>query len=189
MLAQPHDKPKPSASVTAPPANFDEAYTQGFAYVWSTLRRMGVREASLPDVTHDVFIVVFRRWNDFDSARPLRPWLFGIAYRVASDHFALAHQRRERLDADVATDHVAHEPSPERALESAQRRAMVHEALQEIPMEQRAVLIAFDLEEQPMNEIALAMEVPVKTGYSRLRLAREALVGALDRALRRRGER
>jgi RNA polymerase sigma-70 factor (ECF subfamily) len=59
-------------------------------------------------------------------------------------------------------------------------------ALAALPEEQRLVFIMFDVEGVPMDRIAFAMECPVKTAYSRLRLAREALraalAGQVDRA-------
>jgi RNA polymerase sigma-70 factor (ECF subfamily) len=166
--------------------SFDAVYEREFDYVWTTLRRMGVPESSLADVAHDVFVVVFRRLGDFDPTRPIRPWLFGIAYRVAADRRALAYNRRE---APAELPDVASEaPSAEQALDRSQRRAMVHEALLRVEEPQRVVLVAHDLEERPMADIAAELEIPVKTAYSRLRLAREALTKALERALLRRGE-
>ncbi len=182
--AQP--SPEPAGPVPVRPS-FDAVYEREFDYVWTTLRRMGVTEASLPDATHDVFVVVFRRLGDFDPARPLRPWLFGISYRVASDRRALAYNRRETPSElpDIDSGALAQDV----ALERSQRRAMVHDALAKVDEGQRAVLIAHDLEDRPMAEIATELEIPVKTAYSRLRLAREALTRALERALRKRGER
>lgn len=179
-------QPDPARSGAERPT-FDAVYEREFDYVWTTLRRMGVGESSLPDATHDVFVVVFRRLEDFDPSRPLRPWLFGIAYRVASDRRALAYNRRETPAEipDISVD----DSNAEAALDRSQRRALVHDALEKVDEGQRAVLIAHDLEERPMAEIASELNIPVKTAYSRLRLAREALTRALDRALRRRGER
>jgi RNA polymerase sigma-70 factor (ECF subfamily) len=52
--------------------------------VLRSLQRLGVPPADLEDVAHDVFVVVYRRWADFDRDRPVRPWLFGIAFRTAA---------------------------------------------------------------------------------------------------------
>ncbi len=176
-----------SAGVGPERPSFDAVYEREFDYVWTTLRRMGVSESSLPDATHDVFVVVFRRLSDFDASRPLRPWLFGIAYRVASDRRALAYNRRETPSELPELDSGA--VGADVSLERSQRRKLVHDALAKVDEGQRAVLIAHDLEERPMAEIAGELEIPVKTAYSRLRLAREALTKALERALRKVGER
>ncbi len=49
-------------------------------FVWRTLRSFGVPESAVEDATHEVFVVVHRRWADWDRraehvalARPSRP--------------------------------------------------------------------------------------------------------------------
>src|SRR5438552_2588961 len=71
-------------------------------YVWSTLRRLGVPSADLEDLTHDVFLQVYRRLDVYDPLRPVRPWLFGFAYRIASQHRRRAHRRHETPGAPEA---------------------------------------------------------------------------------------
>src|SRR5688500_13501181 len=61
-----------------------EAFERGFPYVHKSLRRLGVRDADLEDLAHDVFVVAHRQLERYDPERPLLPWLFGIAVRVAS---------------------------------------------------------------------------------------------------------
>src|SRR3954469_2181115 len=76
---------------------FHDTYEREFEYVWRTLGRFGVREHELPDATHEVFLVLYRRWNELDRARPIRPWLFGVARRVAAD----ARTRKRELPSDA----------------------------------------------------------------------------------------
>ena len=49
--------------------------------MFTFLRRLGVREAEVEDALHDTFITAMRAADCFDSRRPLKPWLLGIAYR------------------------------------------------------------------------------------------------------------
>jgi len=37
------------------------------------------------DATHDAFAQAFRRWEQYDTNRPLRPWLHGIVSHLALD--------------------------------------------------------------------------------------------------------
>ena len=84
---------------------------------------------------HDVFVVIHRRLVDFDATRAIRPWLFGISYRVASEH------RRRRLppqgarapDVDIA-EVPDQAPSPERILASDEARRRVALALEQLPL-------------------------------------------------------
>jgi DNA-directed RNA polymerase specialized sigma24 family protein len=67
-----------------PDDQFRALYEAELAYVMRSLRRLGVPERELQDLAHDVFVVVYRRWAEFDRSRAARPWLFGIALRTAS---------------------------------------------------------------------------------------------------------
>ena len=44
------------------------------------------------DATHDAFAQAFRRWEQYDTNRPIRPWLHGIV-----SHLALDAVRRRRV--------------------------------------------------------------------------------------------
>lgn len=178
----------PIAPPREPAAAFDlgVVYAREFDWVWHTLRRLGVAPRNLPDVTHDVFVVVHQRAHTFDPTRPLRPWLFGVAYRVARDHLALGRNRRESVDDDIEVT----DPSPpqDQHVADAQARALVLAALQHLDLDRRVVFILHDIEEQPMPEIAAALEVPAKTLYARLKVAREQFTAAVRRLRLRRGE-
>jgi len=174
----------PAAGVA--PFDLGAVYGREFDWVWNTLRRLGVATRNLPDVTHDVFVVVHRRAHTYDPSRPLRPWLFGVAYRVARDHLALGRNRRESV---VEAPEVADpRPAQDQELARAQARELVVAALQSLDLDRRVVFILHDLEEQPMSEIAAALDVPAKTLYSRLASAREQFTAAVRRLRLQRGE-
>src|SRR6266536_1038596 len=81
--------------IEAPALDFTALYEAELTYVWHTLRRFGVHERDLEDLCHDVFVAFYRGRDRFDPARPIRPWLSGIAFRVASDYRRRAQHRRE----------------------------------------------------------------------------------------------
>jgi len=147
-------------------------------YVWTTLRRLGVREPDLPDVTQEVFIVVYQLLEDYDPTRPLRPWLFGIAYRIALRHRALARHRREVIGDEIA-DVPAEAPLPDEVVARSRDRALVRRAIERIDVHRRAVFVLADLDGTPVPEIATALGIPLNTAYSRLRRAREEFGDAI----------
>ena len=168
----------PGATMAVPDdAAFAAAYDAEFEAVWLYLRRLGVPEADVEDAVHDVFVVAHRRYGAYDSSRPLRPWLLGIGFRIAAQW-----RRRHRLEVTVA------EPEPERpddarspdeivASREASRR--LQGALGQLDMDQRAVVVMHDLNGIPVPEIASALDVPLNTVYSRLRLGRAKITAAL----------
>ncbi len=165
-----------ASSVVVPVLAFHEVYERGFGYVCNALRRLGVHGQDMEDLCQDVFVVVYRRLSDFDTMRPLKPWLFGIAYRVARDFQRRPRHRRESLDepelhlrsADGNDEALAHE-----------RRGLVLKALEQVKMERRAVLIMHDIDGYAMPEIADTLSLPLNTAYSRLRLARDEFARAV----------
>jgi len=171
--------PSTAPAPTPGTVDFQSLYKQEFGYAWSTLRRLGVRESDLPDLAHDLFIVVLRHLAEYDPARPVRPWLFGIAFRVVSDYRRSARFARETLgDAPDAVDRAP--PVDEQIAERQAREAVMH-VLDALDMDRRAVLVMHDIDGHPVPEIAGALAIPVATAYSRLRLARQDLAAAMKR--------
>ncbi|HEY4057596.1 MAG TPA: sigma-70 family RNA polymerase sigma factor [Kofleriaceae bacterium] len=154
----------------AAPLTFDAAYQQELSYVWRTLGRLGVPHADLSDATHDVFIVVYRLWAERDAERPLRPWLFAIARKHAATR---RRKRREELRDDL--DATATPPSDHI------ERDLVWRALALLDEDRRDAIILHDLDGCTAPEIAAALDVPLNTIYSRIRLGRADFVAAVRR--------
>ena len=85
------------------PPDFRSIFDHEFSYVWTSLRRLGVPPRDLEDITHDVFVEVFRNLDRYDPTRPLRPWLFAFAFRFASDYRRLARHRVEVYEEHAGT--------------------------------------------------------------------------------------
>lgn len=158
-----------------------EVYEQHFHFVWRSLRRLGVREADVPDVAQDVFIVVHRKLPEFEHRSKITTWLFGIAMRVARDRQKLAHVRRTVQDEDVVAQRADERANVAEEAERRQAAALLEDILNAMPLEQRAVFTLFELEGQTGEEIAELLEIPLGTVYSRLRVARDAFRKAVAR--------
>jgi RNA polymerase sigma-70 factor (ECF subfamily) len=146
---------------------FDAIYERELDYVWRTLGRLGVPSADLDDAAHEVFVVLHRRWNEIDRTRELRPWLFGVARRVAAD---LRAKRRET----PSTIEAVAEIDPRIA-----QRDLLWRAMDALDDDRRTVIVLHDLEGHTGAEIAELLDIPVNTVHSRLRLARADLLAAV----------
>lgn len=178
----------PLSAESAPPegapvdarACLETVYRQELAWVVRTVERLGARVGDIEDLVHDVFLGFYRTLDGFDPRRPVRPWLFGIAYRVVSDYRRKASFSREASDETVAeTAHGG--PNPVEALETAEKRRLVLSALEALPLDQRAVFIAVELDEQTVPEVSESLQIPLNTAYSRLRLGRQRFTAAVER--------
>jgi RNA polymerase sigma-70 factor (ECF subfamily) len=152
------------------PLDFGALYERELGYVWANLRRLGIPSRDLPDVTHDVFVVVFRNLSRYDEARPLRPWLFGVLARVGSDHLRLARNRLERLD--EAAEPWDARPTPEAEAGLREQWRLVDRALASLPLHHRVVLVMHDIAGHSAREVSAELGIPFKTVYSRLHTAR-----------------
>lgn len=155
-------------------------YRRELDYLLGSLRRLGVPRHDVEDVLHEVFLVMLRRWNDYDKNRPLRPWLFGIAFRVASGH------RRRGARLQLTDSLEAEDPGdrPDELAAAVESRHHLLAALAKVPIERRAVLIMHDVDEASMRDIAEQLSIPLFTAYSRLRKARRELDAALSAMLK-----
>jgi RNA polymerase sigma-70 factor (ECF subfamily) len=179
--AQYRDVPQPAIVATPLPAvEFPAVYAAELGYVWSTLRRLGVQERDLDDLCHDVFVIVFRNLAVYDARRPIRPWLFGIAFRVASDYRRSARHRREV--AGTTREVVCPAPPADEVMLQRERQRLVLRALEALELDRRAVFVMHDIDGHVMPDIAAALGVPLNTAYSRLRLARADFAEAVRRA-------
>jgi RNA polymerase sigma-70 factor (ECF subfamily) len=184
-LNQLHLVPNPPSigavsSNTIDEACFD-AYQREIDYLTRTLQRLGVAPGDVEDLTHEVFLVLRRTWHDYDPTRPLKPYLFGIAFRVAS-----SHRRRFWREVPFAlVEGLDRAPCPDQVFESNQARALVLAALQRISLPGRAVLVMHDLDEIPVQDVADTLSIPLFTAYSRLRKARRDLEAAITHMQKR----
>jgi RNA polymerase sigma-70 factor (ECF subfamily) len=167
--------------------DFRRVFETELGYVWRSLGRLGIPPRDIEDLAHDVFLQVFRQLERYDAARPIRPWLFGFAFRVASDYRRLARNRLEILD--CAAEPRDPSPSALEHLLQGEALTMAQHALECVETERRAVFILHELDGYPIPEVASAFGIPVGTAYSRLRLAREDFSAALGRQQRSRGVR
>lgn len=154
-----------------------QVFTAEFSWVYRTLQRFGVRGADLEDLTHDVFVVFHARRSEFDPSRPVRPWLMGIAFRVASDYRRRASHRNELLQSPEEPPDS--KPNPEVATERALARGLLLRAFERLEPERLAVLLLHDVDGVAAPQIAEALGIPLNTAYSRLRLARRDLAKAV----------
>ncbi|MFO0748618.1 MAG: sigma-70 family RNA polymerase sigma factor [Myxococcota bacterium] len=178
------EDPAPPAAATAP--SFDALYAAEFAWMHRTLRRLGGRERDLEDLAHDVFVVAYRSLAKYDPSRPVRPWLFGIAFRVVSDY-----RRRSRFSREALSDNEPAEASarttgtaegdPESDALRAEDRALVLRALAALPLDQRAVFVAHEIDGTSIPELQQSLGLSSSTVFAPAPRAGEVHLGG-DRA-------
>ena len=140
------------------------------------VRKMLSQPAGADDVLQEVWFDVYRGLHSLREPEAFRAWL----YRIARDRvFGLLRRQRprfERLD-----DHELIGPVDEEEDFSPEDAERVHEALAQLPPEQREVLVLRFLEEMSYEDIARVSGSPLGTVRSRLHYAKRALREILEK--------
>ena len=152
---------------------FDRHATVLFRYL---VRRVGPGEAD--GMLGEVFRIAFERRGDFDVSRSdARPWLYGIASNLLSNH--RRHEaRRLRATARLLAGQTASEDATEHVaarLDAAASWPGVIAAIDALPDVERSALFLHVWEGLSYEEIATSLDIPVGTVRSRLNRARRRM--------------
>jgi RNA polymerase sigma-70 factor (ECF subfamily) len=169
----------PSVPGAALAMNFDAIYDAHFAYVCRLVARLS-GHADVDDLVQDVFMVVHRRLPTFEGRAQVSTWLFRIAYRVVGAN--IRRERRSRTLRKLLGRETGSRETPPvslRLLEDAEQARTVTAALDALSWKKRTVLVMFEVEEWSCQQIADALQIPVKTVHTRLHHARHDLARLL----------
>jgi len=156
-------------------------YRQHAALVLRALRRLGVREADLEDLAQEVFLVVHDKLSGFEGRSALATWVYGICVRVAAGHRRKAFVSREQ-GLSHAPERASSGEHAVRTIALKQARQQLDGLLDELDDDKRAVFVLYELEQMPMHDVALAVEVPEQTAWARLYAARKHIETGVARA-------
>lgn len=178
--------PLPQDDVQRGRRSVAELYETHFAFVFRTMRRLGVPSAQLDDAVQDTFLVLHRRFDELQWSSSEKTLLFGIALRVAKDQRRTVSRRREHSaettdPASTALEVQEASPGPAEVFAQEQARTILYSLLDQLEDELRAIFISVELEQMPVTEVARAMKLNVNTTYTRLRTARREFEQALAR--------
>src|SRR3954471_23852239 len=102
-----------------PESHCIDTFEREVDYLYGTLQRLGAPLADIDDLLQDIFVVLYRHWPTLDLSRPLRPWLFGVAFRVVRSQ----RRRRSRETPFAGLDLEDSTPSQEEWLQGQESLA------------------------------------------------------------------
>jgi RNA polymerase sigma-70 factor, ECF subfamily len=170
-----------SGQATAPLPSFEDIYKQYFDFVWSSARHLGAEKDAVDDVVQDAFIVIHSRLVTLQRPEALRSWIYGVVRRTASDH-RRARRTRDSARARLGTELKWSQPPRSSPLKMAERNdelRQLENVLAELDEPKREVFVMVEILEMTVPEVARALDMPLNTAYSRLRMARQAFAEAL----------
>jgi RNA polymerase sigma-70 factor (ECF subfamily) len=168
-----------------PRPTFAELYEAHFSFVWRSARRLGTPESNLDDVVQEIFMVAFRRQDEFEGRSSVKTWLWGIVFNVVRAHRReLAKKHPQVMDDERRADPAVLVDSSEGPQEQALKREaarFIDRFLDGLDDDLRVAFVLAEMEQLTAPEIAVVAGVPLNTVYSRLRLARIAFTRAIAR--------
>ncbi len=172
------------ASSVREPERFALLYDRYFDDIHRYLAaRLGRENAD--DLAAETFLIAFRRRKDFDASRgALRPWLYGIATNLASQHRRTERRRLKALGRVRAEDAIdGHEEHVASRVTAEALRPDLVRAMRDLAPGDRDVVFLSVLGGLGYDDIAQALGIPSGTVGSRLNRARKRLRGALGSAI------
>jgi len=121
------------------------------------------------ELTQETMLLLWRKAALFDATKgSLATWLFTISRNCLLNH--VRRGGRPAPEPDAADDAVP-VPDTEQQLMTAQATRLMTAAIEELPIEQRTILLAAYWKGQTMQECAAEANVPLGTVKTRMRLA------------------
>ena len=159
---------------------FERLYDERFADVERWVRALGARSSDILDLVQEVFVVAYRRLPDFEDEN-VAGWLYQITRRKMRDYRRLSWIKHIFAMQTLGTfkHSVALGPDPLKQLESHEGAELLDRLLRDLPDEQRAAFVLFEVEGYSGAAIAELQQVPVNTVWGRIYKARQKLQSQL----------
>ena len=157
-------------------AAFEQLYARHRGKLYRYLQRQLRDNALADELFQDVWQRVIAARAGWKPDAGFATWLYTIAHHRLGDHWrSLKHRPSAPADADERMARVADPDTPERVLSEFERRRQLQLALDDLPEEQREVLLLRLEQELTLEEIGDITGVGRETVKSRLRYAMDKL--------------
>jgi RNA polymerase sigma factor (sigma-70 family) len=175
-LAEPADETLMLAYAAGDASAFEQLYARHRGPLYRFLLRH-LRDPALADeFFQDTWQRVISAREGWKPEAAFGTWLYRIAHNRLNDHWrASKHRPAAPVDADERTARVPDHDTPERQLSEFEQRRQLQLAMDELPPEQREVVLLRLEQELTLEEIGEITGVGRETVKSRLRYAMDRL--------------
>ena len=127
------------------------------------------------DVVQEALFEAYRKLEQFDDTRPLKPWVFAIAHNRCID---LLRKRRVRVEAETAAAPPESVEPPDPVAASV--RPALERLVTSLPPKERACVLLKDIFDYSLEEIAELVDSSVGGVKAALKRGRTQLAGLRD---------
>ena len=162
--------------VAGDPSAFGELFRRHQDRLWAVALRTSRDPDEASDALQDAMISAFRRASTFQGNSKVSTWLHRIVVNACLDRM---RSRRSRPTVPLPEQGDCLAPDPRDPINEHVARITVHEALAELPQDQRAAVVLVDLEGWSVEAAAEALGCPPGTVKSRCHRGRARLAQVL----------
>ncbi len=161
--------------------------SEAFVYLnelYGAALRLTRNPGDAEDLVQETFMKGYSNFHQYEQGTNCRAWLFRILmntfinrYRRRCKEAEILRRKVEGCIPNQLVSLVGHErnSNPEKRSEKAGLSRIVQEALDELPVEFKTVVVLADLHDFPYKNIAQIMDTPIGTVMSRLYRGRRML--------------
>ncbi len=150
---------------------FDRHHEDIYRFAWT---RAGADRAD--DLAAEVFRIAFEKRHDYDpDYRSAKPWLFGIASRLAKQTHRDTAKRDDARTRMTGRDRQPSTADPAQHMDERPGTSPAGRAVQRLPERDREPLLLFAWGDLTYEEVARTLDIPVGTVRSRIHRARQQL--------------
>jgi len=158
---------------------FDSLLRRNYRSLLNFIYRIMGRRDIAEDLTHEVFIRVYRRRADYEPRSRFRTWLYTIAKNLCLNELRRECHRMQSLEESALQATAKAIPdsalAPEDRLIRTERMAAVRAAIDELPANQRLAVILRRYDDFSYEQIAATLNLSEKAVKSLLSRAKEHL--------------
>ncbi len=186
-------RPTTTAAAVTPPADDFTTFMRNYQdMVYSTAARITSNDAQAEDIAQEVFIKAYENFDELRDNAKAGGWLKTVATNLSLNHLS-RYRKRWRFFSEFRRTNDAGEEVNEApiefaapdtffaGLEAADRRALIDQALAQLPEHQRVPLVLYHFEDMPYDEIAKKLRISLAKVKTDILRARAALAKILAR--------
>ena len=166
---------------------FEELAMPLFDQLFNFAHWMAQNHEEAEDLLQETYAKALRGFSSFQPGTNFRAWM----YRILRNTFLTSRTGLQATrtvpfeDEDGAETAVSDSGTPETILIERSNQQLVQDAIAELPVKAREILLLCEVEEMSYQDIAETLSIPIGTVMSRLSRSRKALRDILAKKLKK----
>ncbi len=157
---------------------FEKVYKASSSFVYSVAFRVTNSREDAEEVTQDVFLKIHKYLKGFRFKSSFKTWVYRITMNTALNICRrMIKEQSKRVDYEDVIATIAVKDDSINSVDVEHRQAKVQQLLSKLNFQQRSCIILREMEGLSYADIAKALRININTVRSRLKRAREALMG------------